>query len=308
MNGANSYNICPRCGNSNALSAKYCSRCGGQLKVPEEPVICHKCHAHNSPMANFCRNCGAELKVGWQTKICPKCGKEVDAHDSVCTCGYSFVTLQQTAPAAKPVDTRSASEARGKKVYKIKGGRGWAIASLVLILLLAYYILVPLGSGNMLFRPQGLADFDKGLVTAGSDNVELWYGGDCISAAFSAALNGNLSSFGVANCIISVLVVITAFTMAIQLAVCIARIVNDKRNKLIGWYYLAMCCVSALSAGLIFIFSTLDIPESLSWLSKAFALTDGYSIGYAVWSIPLYYLVFFFMSLCSRAKVLKERK
>ena len=79
MNSSNSFNICPRCGNSNSLNAKYCSRCGAQLKVPQEAVVCPKCHTRNSSLANFCRNCGATLKVGAQTKICPRCGKEIGA-------------------------------------------------------------------------------------------------------------------------------------------------------------------------------------------------------------------------------------
>ena len=77
MNSSNSFNICPRCGNSNSLNAKYCSRCGAQLKVPTEAVVCHKCHTRNYSLANFCRNCGATLKVGAQTKICPRCGREI---------------------------------------------------------------------------------------------------------------------------------------------------------------------------------------------------------------------------------------
>ena len=307
--GANSYNICPRCGNSNALSAKYCSRCGGQLKVPEEPVICHKCHARNSPMANFCRNCGAELKVGWETKICPKCGKEVDAHDSVCTCGYSFVTFQQTAPAVQPpAGTRAKISGTSKKMYKVKGGRGWAIVSFVFLLLLAYYIFMPLQIGNLLYRPEALSKFDKGFVTVSSEPVLYWYGGECISAFIKNAAEGTLSSFGAANIMIAALVAIAVITLAVQLILCIVRIFNDKRNKYIGWYYLVMCGIYCLLISLITIFSRPGIAESLSALSKAFSLPEGYTVGYALWSLPVYYLFFFLISLCSRAKLLKEHK
>ena len=178
MNSSNSFNICPRCGNSNALNAKYCSRCGGQLKVPEEPVVCHKCHTHNTPMANFCRNCGTPLKVGSETKICPRCGKEVSGDKGICECGYSFVTYQQTIPSTdKAVDVSVLKEDKAAKkeaakaekpekvkkekvkkekvkkekdkkekverVYSKKSGRGWAIAGIILILLFAYYIVTP---------------------------------------------------------------------------------------------------------------------------------------------------------------------
>ena len=113
MNSSNSFNICPRCGNSNSLNAKYCSRCGAQLKVPQEAVVCPKCHTRNSSLANFCRNCGATLKVGAQTKICPRCGKEIGAEENVCACGYSFVTLQQTEP--RPVNVASTNKSKKDK-------------------------------------------------------------------------------------------------------------------------------------------------------------------------------------------------
>ncbi|MBO5866822.1 MAG: zinc ribbon domain-containing protein, partial [Clostridia bacterium] len=89
MLSSNSFNLCPHCGNSNTLNARFCSRCGTQLKVPEEVVVCRNCGTRNSPMANFCRNCGSQLKVGEQTKICPRCRNEVPAGDNTCACGYS---------------------------------------------------------------------------------------------------------------------------------------------------------------------------------------------------------------------------
>ena len=115
MNGSNSFNICPRCGNSNSLNAKYCSRCGAQLKVPTEAVVCHKCHTRNSSLANFCRNCGATLKVGAQTKICPRCGREIGAAENMCACGYSFVTMQQTEPRRADVSSTNKDKKRDKK-------------------------------------------------------------------------------------------------------------------------------------------------------------------------------------------------
>ena len=100
MLSSNSFNLCPHCGNSNTLNARFCARCGTQLKVPEEVVVCRTCGTRNSPMANFCRNCGSQLKVGEQTKICPRCRKEVPASDNTCTCGYSFATITTVAPTA----------------------------------------------------------------------------------------------------------------------------------------------------------------------------------------------------------------
>ncbi len=178
MNSSNSFNICPRCGNSNSLNAKYCSRCGAQLKVPQEAVVCPKCHTRNSSLANFCRNCGATLKVGAQTKICPRCGKEIGAEENVCACGYSFVTLQQTEP--RPVNVASTNKSKKDKkrdkrqqhavdeqqtvqqggktktTYSKKGGRGFAIFATLLLAVFCYFIIAPEGVRGIL--PQ----YDKG--------------------------------------------------------------------------------------------------------------------------------------------------
>ena len=129
MLSSNSFNLCPHCGNSNTLNARFCARCGTQLKVPEEVVVCRACGTRNSPMANFCRNCGSQLKVGEQTKICPRCRKEVPASDNTCSCGYSFATITTVAPTA---DTTASAreERRGKKQKGVRAGRAVRLPSL----------------------------------------------------------------------------------------------------------------------------------------------------------------------------------
>ena len=196
MSSSNSFNICPRCGSPNAMSAKYCSRCGGELKLPEEPIVCHNCRTRNSPLANFCRNCGAELKVGYSTKICARCGSEVPADQSVCTCGYVFAHTTYVAPipvrADGSIDTTGVTATgttggaassgvladkkskkkekvkkepkveKGKdgKVYSHKGGRGFAVVALILLLVFAYLVIAPFEA-----RPTILSSFDKGIAT-----------------------------------------------------------------------------------------------------------------------------------------------
>ena len=191
---SNSFNICPRCGNSNMLNAKYCSRCGGELKLPEEPIVCHNCRTRNTPMANFCRNCGAELKVGYATKICTRCGSEVPAEQNVCTCGYMFAQNAYATPipvradgtvntgvtatntAADTAEESTAKDKKGKKakdkankeskvskgkdnkVYSHKGGRAFAIVAMILLLVFAYFIAAPTK-----LRPSFLSNFDKGM-------------------------------------------------------------------------------------------------------------------------------------------------
>lgn len=178
MNSSNSFNICPRCGNSNSLNAKYCARCGVQLKVPTEAVVCHKCHTRNSALANFCRNCGATLKVGAQTKICPRCGREIGAEENMCACGYSFVTMQQTEPKRADVSStykenkKDKKHGKGKqseqnyadastsekesKPKKKKGGRGFALVAFIFLAVFVVAILLPANTRG------SLVDIDKG--------------------------------------------------------------------------------------------------------------------------------------------------
>ena len=195
---SNSFNICPRCGNSNSLNAKYCSRCGAQLKVPEEAVVCPKCHTRNSSLANFCRNCGATLKVGAQTKICPRCGKEINADENICACGYSFVTLQQTEPKRVNVESTNkkdkkhdkhrqepqviaqqqptaSSNKKKKPVYSKKGGRGFAIFAILLLAVFCYLVIAPATA-----RPAFLVKFDKGFYnyTQGTTDTSASLGAD----------------------------------------------------------------------------------------------------------------------------------
>ena len=191
MSSSNSFNICPRCGNSNIMNAKYCARCGSQLKLPEDPIVCHNCRTRNTPMANFCRNCGAELKVGYATKICARCGNEVPAEQNICTCGYMFAqnayatplpvradgTVDTTGVTATGADSKKRDAAADKKakkeqkkqaklekkenaknrVYSHKGGRAYAIVALVLLLVFAYLVVAP-----AVARPTFLSDFDGG--------------------------------------------------------------------------------------------------------------------------------------------------
>ncbi len=305
MNGANNYNMCPRCGNSNPLTAKYCSRCGEQLRVPEEPVVCHKCHTHNSPVANFCRNCGAELKVGLETKICPKCGKEVDAHDNVCTCGYSFVGFDRVDPSATPVPATPVSvtdKAKGKK-ERTRGGRAWAIFAFILLLALGYYLFAPIVA-----RPAVLTNLDHGATYDGTAH----YGYDYILGTVKALKGLNFvetyRTYGLANVILDALYILTALTVVIQLIVLIVRIFTTKRSKHANWYYFVMLLISGIGVGLIFLFNKVTININfLHSVAEAFRLPSGTEIGWAALALPAYYLIFFFVSLGARLRKKKDK-
>ena len=330
-NSSNSFNICPRCGNSNALSARFCSRCGGQLKVPETPVVCHKCHTHNSPMSNFCRNCGTLLEGNSDTKICPRCNREVSGDKTVCECGYSFVTYQQANPdkatkapkaqkQSKP-DKDKTQKAKSEKVYSKKGGRGWAIAGIILVLLFAYYIVAPFhlydGNGDVstTLRPEFLVNFDKGFIFLQDDLSTASYGCNFVvdlialikAVAGGASFGELMGSLSIGYIMILVLSIIFILTALVHLVVCIIRSITAKRSKKMNLYFLIMAIISTLVVGLMTLFSLVQMPEgTMQKIASWFALSEGMTLGYAVWAIPLYFWFFYLYSLGAKAKKLKE--
>ena len=341
MNSSNSFNICPRCGNSNALNAKYCSRCGGQLKVPEEPVVCHKCHTHNTPMANFCRNCGTALKVGAETKICPRCGKEVRGEEAICQCGYSFVTYQQTipsttqavdvsslrenaqeAPQAQPetkVEKTKTKKNKEPKVYSKKGGRGWAIAGIILVLLFAYYIvapyMLPIGDGFAV-RPDFLVKLDRGFVTLNADveGAAPLYGYNFVASIVDLVkdivggknIGEAIGELHVGYIIMLALTVIFVLTAAIHILVCIIRSFTAKRSKRMNWYFLIMAILSTIVTGMFLLCVLVKMPDGFLSTVAGWFTIPGSRLGWAIWAIPVYFWFFFFYSLCAKAKRIKE--
>ena len=323
MNSSNSFNICPRCGNSNALSARYCSRCGGQLKVPEEPIVCRKCHTHNSPISNFCRNCGTTLRTSADTKICPRCGKAVSGDKTTCSCGYSFVTYKQTT-SSKAVKEQKQSKSekvkktqpkeKSEKVYSNKGGRGWAIAGIVLVLLFAYYIVAPFVIPNTetKLRPDFLVNLDKGFICSEEMTAYGYNFVDSIIGMVKNVVGGTsfgevIGALSIGEIMIMVLTVIFILTALVHLIICIIRSITAKRSKKMNLYFLVMAIFSTLLVGLIMLFQLVAMPEGfLQTVASWFALPEGVLLGYAIWAIPLYFWFFFIYSLGAKAKKLKE--
>ena len=361
MSSSNSFNICPRCGNSNVMNAKYCSRCGGELKLPEEPIVCHNCRTRNSPMANFCRNCGAELKVGYATKICTRCGSEVPAEQSVCTCGYVFAHTGYASPipvrADGSVDTTgvtatgiavgggavggsvaddgvaSADVGKGKKgkkekkervskgkddrIYSNKGGRGFAIVALVLLLVFAYLVIAPFG-----VRPSFLSGFDKGMYSyypvandqgVNDDAVHNpLYGFDMVMRFVNALTSGSfgdtvMSNGGTVQAIIAVVVAVFALAVVAHLIVCIVRIIKPKRSRKPNWLFLALAALTTVVVGLIIVFNYVNVGEGFfAKVGGIFMVTEGWSLGYVLFAIPVYFWFFFLYSLIAKARVLTE--
>lgn len=300
MDSSNSFNICTRCGNSNALNAKYCSRCGAQLKIPDEPVICHRCHARNTPVANYCRNCGAALRAGLQTKICPRCGSEVNVADAICKCGYSFVTRQQGA-----APTTEAVTLKHGKVYGTRNGRGWAIAALVMLVLLLLYAFVPYriysnGQVAVQFRPDALVNIDKGFMYSTQGNPRNFYVVDLIIEQINGAVDYGIN---VAQLLLTICVGAFAITMLAHIGVAISRICNKKQSARPNWYFLAMAIATTLVIGLLTLFGMLS-PAGPQWfvtVTDVFRLPEGYALGWTSWIVPIYFWFFFFYSLLAKA-------
>lgn len=321
MNETNSFNICTRCGNSNALSAKYCSRCGAPLKAVEEPIVCHKCNTSNASTANFCRSCGTNLRVTSATKTCPSCGREVNSTDNVCACGYSFVTAEQTKrnKSATKISTN-----KSRKVYAHKRARLFASISLVLLLIFAYYTLVPyrIYRGEIsvaTLRPTFLVEVDKGFVQflgmgVGFGQAQYLYGYDLVARLFEywwlqpeMSIEFVTAMGGMGNILIAVVTLIFAATLIAQLVECIVRLSVNKRAKHFNWYSLAMATVSSLVFALIAVFNSVTVSSDFATkVASVFILDSDYSLGYALWAIPAYYWLTFVYSIFAKAKVLKE--
>ncbi len=338
MNKSNSFNICPRCGNSNALSAKYCACCGSQLKVPDEVIVCPTCHTRNSPMANFCRNCGNQLKLGEQTKICPRCGKEVPIDTNVCTCGYSFATITTVAPndavpvhqpaqnapvvvteeqlkedtkkAKKQRKERAPKEPKAKKVTSNKGGRGLAVVALVFLLLFAYLAIAPAQ-----FRPDFLTKLDGGFVSTTAEGattqVYLYdYALQLISGVKDAIANpqGNIV-VAIYNAVGILGLIVVAFAMSVvcHLLVCLVRIFSGKRSKGANALYLLLAIITTLLTVVIYFANHPIGTDVLAGALDTFKLADGVATGWVMFVIPVYYWFFYIYSAIAKAKVLKEQ-
>ncbi len=293
MNNSNSYNVCTRCGTPNSLSAKYCYQCGGQLKVPEQPVVCEKCNTVNTGMANFCRNCGSTLKIGTVTKNCPRCGKPVAQEMSQCSCGYSFAVnkpVRAKDKASDPVDIRT-----GKKLDMVdvstKGkskasGRVFSIISLLFVLVVAALYALPTA-----YRPEFLSAL---FVLGGSSNL-------CLFEIAVSAINGGLAGLALGQYITYGVLALFAVCVVIHLLVAIIGIFSGCRFKHANWQYFVFAIISIVALALVWCAENNTVVSVLSFVS-IFALPSGVSFGYLLYGVPVYYLVVFFASFATKRK------
>jgi ribosomal protein L40E len=104
--------ICPRCGASNLVDAKFCISCGTDLTTPQvvpdtadkQPtgLMCPSCGASNVADSKYCFSCGANLDSPQTTPeppCCKKCGTEYVLGSKFCkSCGTALPGTQENTP------------------------------------------------------------------------------------------------------------------------------------------------------------------------------------------------------------------
>lgn len=295
MQNANSFNICTRCGTPNSLSAKYCYQCGGQLKVPEEPIVCHKCNTINTGLANFCRNCGATLKVGSQTKICPCCNKEVPVEQSQCKCGYKFATVKVVNHVGNVTQVRE--DAQAAIPLNRKGGRVVAILSLIFLLIIDLIYALPT------FTNIPLLNSICAIVNADGSVVFVH---QYVTNIAQAIMSG--TAISIADWTLAVVIIVMSLCVVVHMFSAIIRLFTNKKARKANYFYLTMFLLSAIAVALVAVASLGVIPaDSFFAFVNVFALPAGATLGYAVMIvIPAYFLFFFIFSLFAKTK--KARK
>ncbi len=300
MYNSNSFNVCPHCGKPNSLNARYCSSCGKQLASPEDVIVCHKCHRPNPPMASFCGNCGAPLRTGAQTKICPKCNKEVDINDNVCGgCGYTFGTTKYATPDSSGKKGKAVSVAGPDP--RNKGGRAFAIVGLILLLVFAYFMVVP----TCVIRPQSLSKLDKGILN--NADGKSFYVYDLIYTTISGIVkNGfknTVNTLGIGGFALAIISAIVALTMVVQLIIYIVRIATNKRAKHMSFFHLVMAIITTLWIALLVM--SAKVFKSAKMIS--FFVPKDFGTGWILFAIPVFFWIFFLFSLIAKQKKLREK-
>ncbi|MEG2014350.1 MAG: zinc ribbon domain-containing protein, partial [Clostridia bacterium] len=287
MSKTNNFNVCPRCGTANALSAKFCFQCGSELRVPDEPIVCPKCNTVNTSMANFCKTCGANLRTNAQTRVCPRCGNVVDIGEAFCDkCNYAFNNVSG-AVAPRTVGTSTSHGAsghmqmvKGGEKIKDKGARGIAIVSLLLLLVMAYALVLPYGKAIV---PSFVT-----VTVAPTAYTALEYAMSLVTRF----TDGGISAINVTDYILGGMIALTVLCMVAHLISAIVRLFTAKRAKSANWFYFVMFCITGLATLTLFL-SQLAVATPwgeagnfLRTLSDFFASlnVDGkYSLGWQAW-------------------------
>ena len=95
---------CPSCKTHNALGTRFCSKCGSNLELSNEPekalITCDKCGTQVPHGSKFCPNCADEINP------CPDCGEDNKKGAVLCrSCGKLFPV--PCPKCAEPVSPKS---------------------------------------------------------------------------------------------------------------------------------------------------------------------------------------------------------
>ena len=99
MPSKTNFNICPKCGAKNIISAKFCYQCGETLKDFTQPIVCKSCNTLNPSTAKYCTFCGKSLAKD-TPKICPRCHSLLHSNAVVCDKCHFRLPLEETQPIA----------------------------------------------------------------------------------------------------------------------------------------------------------------------------------------------------------------
>ena len=122
---------CPYCGSPTPYDARFCPKCGRQLKR-----FCHHCGLETrGHVQNFCQRCGGRLDAPPSPKkYCVHCGSVVPYRAAYCpSCGGKFVTFAGGPPEATGLEHSSAALNLDERVYNYildrEGAISWSQAS-----------------------------------------------------------------------------------------------------------------------------------------------------------------------------------
>lgn len=106
--------VCGECDAENADNAKYCAKCGAELKAEQEDVVvCPNCGTNNGAGSRFCVKCGTELVQASPTE-CPSCGAALVE-------GAKFCAMCGAPIGAQAARKRAAADRRvGGRINAVK--------------------------------------------------------------------------------------------------------------------------------------------------------------------------------------------
>lgn len=269
MQDKTNFNICPKCGAKNILTAKFCCQCGEVLNDVTQPILCKSCNTLNPPLAKYCTFCGKSLAKD-APKTCPRCHNLVHSGAVVCDKCHFRLPLEetQTTPSTDPLKTLQPTKPQSiptKTKYPKKALFG-NILFCVLSVMFLYFVV-----GAKAIIPNFL--WDSGVFN-------LFYGTTSNGLTTIIDFINTLLAKGTPTLtttqIIAFMVVVSCILTAIMtLFINLLRIINSQQVKKCAWWYLAKCLIISIALGYL-------------------SLTE--KIGVAFYVVPIYCIIIYALS------------